>query len=632
MMNIQKNMSSLYASLNIFQKKTLRFSLIFWSTIAIFICAQVSTLAQGNLSNEQLNQLSKPAVVRVFDGCKGVFRYAAPSGEKSLSSTFEREVISVGTGSGFLINPNGYIATNAHVVSDTHDKYNLCRENLFKDFVRQIEATLEYDKGFLSEDPESLEFFRNNSKLLEETFEGLNKVSLPNGRMLNFSIEDFGDPIGSEDAQVKGKDVAIIKVELQKAPTLSLSNTGLPQIGSKVLVMGYPSDADSDIFNFDSVVQMSSISANVSSIKETTDGVKVIQISGGVSQGISGGPVIDTEGKVLGLVAFGSLNSSGSTNISSSIPTSTLKEFIGNEGAQSGDVDRIYRTGLDFFWAGEYRRAKLEFEKVQGLFEDHSEVDELIKDVNIEISSTSNVVTPETSSKLPIGWIILASILGLLVISAAGIALGKAYFQKSSSSTPGSSSTPVRSQSSAKVYSSQMPFPPQTPAPLQVSSPVRPNNSSATRVHIPPSKTALNNVSMNRAVNQPATVATSWLEIEYNGEIKRLYLSKEHHKLGRDTSWADLEIPNEWGVVSGRHAVLQKEGDSYRIFDGDGQGRTSSNGLEDPSGEPITAKTGYCLVHSAQLKIGSISGDKVTMTFFSPVSVKRAYDPTQVAR
>ncbi len=619
-MNIKKHLCSLRVPLNILQRKAIRFIVITGTTITVLICTQSSILAQNTLSNEQLTQLAEPAIVKIFDGCSGTYRYFEPNKGGLPSASIEKPVYYVKKGTGFIVHSNGYIATNAHVVTNTNEggDYNSCKEELFKNFIRELEDSSGTDRNKYLDNPDTIAFIRNNSKLVD--FKGINTVSLPNGKEMNFSVKAFGDPI-DEDTPVKGKDVAIIKIEVQKAPTLNLSNSELPRAASEVLVMGYPSDADFNFSDFDSVLQMSTLAADVSSIKKTEDGVSIIQINTPISPGNSGGPVVNKVGEVVGLISFGKSDQYGTIIIPSAIPTSTLKEFAGGVvdiESQDREVDKLYQEGLEQFWAKDYRRANLTFERVKGLFEDHSEVDNLIREANIALSEDGIILDQTgTSKKSPLFWIIPASVLGLGGIVAGSIAIGK----KSSSTASAFVSEPP--QSSPKPYS-----PPQS----NLHPPSQANSSSATRMHTPPARGYADSEAVNGNANGSMPVLSTWLELEYNGEIKRLYLSKDQHQLGRDTSWANLAIPNEWKVVSGRHAILQKQGDQYRIFDGDGQGRASSNGLETKAGYTVDTQTGYLLEHGNQLTIGSIDGDKVTITFFNPSSVKQAYDPTQVAR
>src|SRR5215216_4270925 len=82
---------------------------------------------------ERLAMYSKPAVVRIVDGAAGQIVFQPPGYQ---GQTFNVSAISLG--SGFFISSNGYIATNAHVVSTTHDGEEKAKQALFYQMLQQI--------------------------------------------------------------------------------------------------------------------------------------------------------------------------------------------------------------------------------------------------------------------------------------------------------------------------------------------------------------------------------------------------------------------------------------------------------------------------------------------------------------
>lgn len=103
------------------------------------------------------------------------------------------------------------------------------------------------------------------------------------------------------------------------------------------------------------------------------------------------------------------------------------------------------------------------------------------------------------------------------------------------------------------------------------------------------------------------------IELNNQGKILRLELQLDEHRLGRDNSWADLEVPHTgWEVFSRRQAILRKEGEDYRIYDGDGS-KASSNGIF-INQTRIDNCHGYLLKNGVQLEIG-LDANRVLLTY-----------------
>ncbi len=93
----------------------------------------VSAVSDG----ERLAMYSKPAVVRIVDGAAGQIRFEPPGYQPQTYN-----VSSIALGSGFFISSNGYIATNAHVVSTTRDGEEKAKQAFFYQMLRQIAQQL----------------------------------------------------------------------------------------------------------------------------------------------------------------------------------------------------------------------------------------------------------------------------------------------------------------------------------------------------------------------------------------------------------------------------------------------------------------------------------------------------------
>ncbi|MEC4820023.1 MAG: serine protease [Scytonema sp. PMC 1069.18] len=268
---------------------------------------------QKRLSQKQLLAESTKSAVRIVDGCMGKAYLRTNGKTYNLSA--------VGYGSGYFLSSNGYIVTNAHVVQLSQSEEE-CTNLLFRNFVKQV--ALDYYGENLSRyepsDVKTLTNIVNQSKLL--TYEPVRQVLLQDRRSLPFKT------IVSSDSTSRGRDVAIVKINIHDAPFLKLADSEKVQLLDRVTVVGYPAAAE---FSGSGSPQVPSITdGSVSAVKMTQDGSPVIQISAPATHGNSGGPAVNEQGEVIGIVAFrgDTVNDQEIQGFSFVIPSNTIREFV----------------------------------------------------------------------------------------------------------------------------------------------------------------------------------------------------------------------------------------------------------------------------------------------------------------
>lgn len=367
------------------------------SIVFILVAAIIgnTVLISKKPSTEHINKAQKlaeyttPSVVRIWS-------YAQVGWVLSTDYTYEQSVIDFvnyinsgnnlvgGSGSGAFISGNGYIVTNAHVVEISKSDDQTIADKSF-DQICQLASQyfgITYNDAFI--------FFID--KLFYQDVNKYLKVVLPdgefgeNGYTFDGEIKSYGAPVG------EGKDVAVIKIEGRNFPTILMGDSDSVQIQDNVWAFGFPGAADlsTSVLSSESAQVVSITEGNISAVdKKSTQGAPVLQISSAVAPGSSGGPVIQEDGSVIGMVTF----SKGVQGFSFIVPSNTMSEFISQSGAKNeqGQVDKLYREGLELYWGGYYNDALEKFEDVRRLFPQHSEVDEFIVKAQ-EKSSESKIL------------------------------------------------------------------------------------------------------------------------------------------------------------------------------------------------------------------------------------------------
>ena len=314
--------------------------------------------AEDPSPQQKIAMTAKPSVVRVWGAYLAKFE---------LEGNYFQEAIG-GSGTGFFITPDGYVATNAHVVADVHDGDDVAKkklaEELFKDLQHRFGAEL---ARMSSEDLRKL-----GSEVRMVEMRKLAYIVLPNGDHLDYEVKEYGAP-GT------GRDCAIIKVTTQNAPTLPIGDSTKSQVEDRIVVIGYPGVADmKELLDEKSQLEASVTDGAISSLKKASTGEQILQISAPITHGNSGGPAIDQHGNVVGLATFG--NEGEVQGFNFLVASATLQHFIadGKIEPKQGDTNKAWQDGLDHYWADEYTPAIASFEEVETLFPQHSEAPRLI--------------------------------------------------------------------------------------------------------------------------------------------------------------------------------------------------------------------------------------------------------------
>lgn len=310
--------------------------------------------------------------------------------DTSQSGRIERrEVQTSASGTGFIVSPDGYTVTNAHVVLTGQNLQQMLLQRLAGEFRQELlqEASAYYR---IPDD--------QREQIVEILFSKVLNYFLQEGQISGTNLEVFvlnGVGVPGENLQVRawpadirregevmrevggqqtwGRDVAIIKIERDNLPSVTLGDSDTVEVGQEVFIIGYPGFVLEQFFNPDETLEPTVTRGVVSARRTLGTGVEAIQTDAAINSGNSGGPVYNTDGEVIGIATFGAGPERGIEAIKFALPIDLATEFLRelNVENSSGEMDQKYEQALDAYWRGDCARATRLLEDVQALYPGH---------------------------------------------------------------------------------------------------------------------------------------------------------------------------------------------------------------------------------------------------------------------
>lgn len=278
--------------------------------------ARADGVPGGNITNPVVRavDIAKPAIVRIITTLGGSltvhFNSTQSANFPQGGGTYKLEL----SGSGTFISSHGDILTADHVVRPPHDQEldSFLFETAASDIAKYVNQHFTVDPPYTASDVVGAldsGFFRSETRYnqaVSEAFFSTDYTGPLSASSMSTVSSDLQAPINIEqESSVNDEDVAIVHVNMDDTPSVSLSDSSDIEQQDELVIIGFPGNGDVSVKGDPTQVLTSSVNkVYVSSIKKTDEGAAVIQVGGNVENGDSGGPALDSNGNIVGVVSF----------------------------------------------------------------------------------------------------------------------------------------------------------------------------------------------------------------------------------------------------------------------------------------------------------------------------------------
>lgn len=322
-------------------------------------------------------------------------------------------------GTGFIIHPDGWIATNGHVVKPV---YKDDEEHIANFLEQAANAACGLSKlpakwrevrlEAIFKDPEN----RKGVKLTKRLDVFFQKRVAPGDPIppgVPAVVKAYSPPIDPSAIHKggavppKGKqmlDAAIIKIEMTDLPTVEVKGRRTHvHLGEPLFIIGFPGAVLwHDFLSTESRGAASVTYGRVSGFKLDVNDRWVIQTDASISWGNSGGPAFNRNGEVIGLATFITTSVEGDQAIQGFnflIPVETILQMAKDYGVTPNTDDPFmeeWEATIAAYFQGDYRRALARLEAADKLLPGLMDVQRLrvlLKDL-LELQAEVTPVPP----------------------------------------------------------------------------------------------------------------------------------------------------------------------------------------------------------------------------------------------
>ncbi|MBI1728957.1 MAG: trypsin-like peptidase domain-containing protein [Candidatus Rokubacteria bacterium] len=374
--------------------------------------------AQQGLSVQETVLRAKPATVLIISEVSAEVTLNCGGGSQTVKPAAFRE-----TGTGWFIDPSGWVITNGHVVQPAHEPPRWLINQMAERAVTRacLGPALEAARMQPGDQPAAEEALKR--RLLDKVLPTVKvtitpqvSVVLSSGTRLKAEVKKYSPPASTEPGAPSARDLALLKVPAGNYPVLPLADATV-QIGDPIRILGFPGVVLShELLNKSASLDASVTTGAVSGLKEDKANHPFIQTDASAAWGNSGGPAINTKAELVGVLTFVSLAPGAEGSIvqgfNFAIPTQTVKTFVADQFVklnQPGKFNPVWFAGLRDYFTDNWKGAKRKFEEADKIQPGLVDVKRMLGE------ATENIKNPPPRP-FPWFWVTI----GVTLLSAGG--------------------------------------------------------------------------------------------------------------------------------------------------------------------------------------------------------------------
>ncbi len=340
------------------------------SSLALLAALAAGTArAADKFTLQEIVLRTKPATVLVVAEVGSEVILNCGNGWKKISPAPFRE-----TGTGWFIDSNGWVVTNAHVVQPAHQGPPWVVLDQAHKAVTEVCVYDELQRRGIAagqqpdlEDQLRREAMGRALATAQVELKPALFILMANGFRLPAKVEKYSPPVSTERGAgvLSGRDLALLYVEAAEMPAFRLAESKNVKIGDPIHILGFPGVVlTHELLNSTAKVEASVTNGAISGFKQDVQNQAVIQTDAPAAWGNSGGPAVNDDGEVIGVLTFVSLAPGPQGSIVQGfnfiIPADAVREFLRGTKADLDDkspFNEHWFAGLRKFFAADWKGA-----------------------------------------------------------------------------------------------------------------------------------------------------------------------------------------------------------------------------------------------------------------------------------